>query len=156
MRREARRLYKNSELDLGAETFRLYAETQTLFGICQLPKFQIPNYCRNPKLLPKSQAIAKIPNCCRNPKLLPKSQTVAKISNCCQNPKSLPKSQTVAKILNCCQNPKFKRILAAIWTSATVWDFFGIWDLGIGIWDFGKMLKLYFGICQIPNLFRHI
>jgi len=51
---------------------------------------------------------------------------------------------------------------------AGVWDFgkglgfrqgFGIlarvWDLGFGIWDFGKMPKLYFGICQIPNIFRH-
>jgi hypothetical protein len=37
---------------------------------------------------------------------------------------------------------------------ATIWDFGN--GLGFGIWDFGKMLKLYFSICQIPNLFRHI
>jgi hypothetical protein len=61
-------------------------------------------------------SIAEIPN----PKLLPKSQIVAKIPNHCQNSKSLLKSQIVAKIPNCCQNPKFKIILAAIWTLATV------------------------------------
>jgi hypothetical protein len=51
------------------------------------------------------------------------------------------------------------RILATVWNFGNglgFWQRFGIWDLGFGIWNFGKMLKLYFGICQIPNLFRNI
>src|SRR3954453_4272692 len=72
-----------SEIDLGAETFRLYAEIKTPFGIMPKPKFQIPNCCQNPKLSPKSQIVAEIPNSFRNPKLLPKSQiTIGQLVSC--------------------------------------------------------------------------
>ncbi|CAB4377079.1 unnamed protein product [Rhizophagus irregularis] len=73
-------------------------DTANCFGI--ITKVLTPNSTfRNPK----SQTIAEIPNHCRNPKLLPKSKTIAKIQtiaeipNHCRNPKSLPKSNPLPK-----------------------------------------------------------
>jgi hypothetical protein len=37
---------------------------------------------------------------------------------------------------------------------AIIWNFDN--NLEFGIWNFGKIPKLYFSICQIPNLFQHI
>ncbi|PKC70224.1 hypothetical protein RhiirA1_439552 [Rhizophagus irregularis] len=137
-----------------------------------LPKSQIiaeiPNYCQNLKPFPKSkplpkfQNIAEIPNHCQN-------------QNHCQNPKL--KFQTEPKFFF-----QFSSVLIydytfgiwqRFWDLAIICDFdkglgfrqqFGIsaivWDfgnsLGFGIWDFGKIPKLYFSICQIPNMFRHL
>jgi hypothetical protein len=99
---------------LGAETFRLYAETQTPFGICQLPKFQ---------------TIAKIPNHCRITIGQSVSRDVIQIQK---------KRKFSCRSLNSGQNGEFG-ISATIWDFGngiltTIWDLgFGIWDLGFGI-----------------------
>ena len=67
----------HSQIDLGAETHLPWAET------FRLSTYSSRNWCRNPK----PETIAEIPNHCRNPKLLPKSQTYAESLNLFQNPK---------------------------------------------------------------------
>jgi hypothetical protein len=65
------KLYMGAETYICRNKFGIWHMPKYSFGI--LPKSQIPN--------PKSQTIAEIPNHCRNPKLLPKSQIAAEIPN---------------------------------------------------------------------------